>query len=173
MRTFIAILITLSSVAGGAKGAISISNLQLNTSTDSFDISGTFPGVLTFVNPDLSASPGFALQSFIPASSYSFTGSQPLRMGQPPILIGGDIYGDYFLVAFDSPFAAGEEISGSVNASWEGIAFDPSAVDLLHVEWGGPPGAGLLLTTVTIPEPSAFCLFGLATLGLAGYRHKT
>lgn len=168
-----------------AKAELSIENFSLTTNSVSFDISGTFPGTspgylvnsLLFINPDTNQSPGFALGDFWGANFASFTGVQILRSTSGPIATGGDSFGDYFFVAFDTDLSPGESIAGTVSASWASTAFDPSAVDAIDVYWGvsnstsGLAG-GIFIDTLTVPEPSAGLMIGIATICLAAVRKK-
>ena len=152
--------------------AITISGFTMTKNSVTFQISGEFPALvpprssnaLYFTNPVILANPGFALASdFIHASSYSFTGSQPLRSAITPVALGRPSFGDYFYVSFANPLAAGEAIDGTLTASWTSDVIDPSAVTSLNVYWGGGDTVGLvnrgtLLTTTAVPEPGAAIL---------------
>ena len=186
--------ITLAVVAGlvssviypyKASGDIIISNFMLTENSVSFDISGTLPNDLPvteragiiFVNPDIQETPGFALGSGIGASDSEFTGSHSLATSINPVSTGFFEFGDYFSVAFDDDFTIGEEISGSLTASWDVDAFDPTQVQSIDVYWGyggiGTADTGTYLTSVAVPEPSttgAIALSGLAFLARRWWR---
>jgi hypothetical protein len=163
-----AALATLATGKPASCEAISITNFSLTGTSVTFHISGTFPGTtvpprpqgLFFANPNIMASPGFALGDPIRSSSYSFTGSQALSSSVYfPVSTGNPDYGDYFYVAFENDFSIGEAISGTLNANWSSTAFDPSQVTSLDVFWGAgssPPigisNGSILLTTVAVPE---------------------
>jgi hypothetical protein len=95
---------------GSSKVAVTISGFQLIKSELSFDVNGSLPAQMPaslpsgifLVNPNVSASPGFALASFIKSSNDVFTVRQPLRFSLNPIETGGSAWGDYFFIAFDS-----------------------------------------------------------------------
>jgi len=161
-----------------ANADIVISNFSLTENSLFFEISGTFPGLLPagessalyFVNPDVTANPGFALGEFIASTTFSFSGTQPLR-SISPVATGGPDFGDYFYVAFQNDFANGEAISGSLTATWNTTAFDPSQVTTLEVYWGnddssGLVGTGTYLTSVAVPEPSSWCFVALSCIAL-------
>ena len=189
-----AALATLATGKPASCEPISITNFSLTGTSVSFHISGTFPGTtvppfpqaLFFANPNIMASPGFALGNFIHSSSSSFTGSQALS-SYAPVSTGrteSPDFGDYFYVAFENDFSTGEAISGTLNANWSSTAFDPSQVTSLDVFWGAsssPPigisNGSILLTTVAVPEidptgmGSVLALIG-GGLGLLERRRK-
>lgn len=180
----IGLLVSLYMLSGAAKAAISVSNFHLTENSVSFDLSGTLPDVtpasfrdaLYFVNPNVSADPGFALNSFLRSSMSSFTGTQSLRSSLNPIQTGGSKFGDYFFVAFDNSLVAGEEVAGVVNATWNRRAFDLDAVDFLNVQWGTDPrdivGQGVQLDTVLVPEPSSLVMIAIGLAALVGVKHR-
>jgi len=163
---------------------IVISDIFLTENSVSFGISGNLPGplpdldrhALFFVNPDINADPGFALGNFIVASSYSFTGTPPLRDINGVATGFAADEGDYFFVAFNEPLAVGNEVSGFLTATWNVTAFDPSQVTSLDVYWGwngGPINTGTYLTSVSVvPEPSAMTLVAFCVLGCASIRRR-
>ena len=125
---------------------------------------------LFFINSDINASPGFALGSFIPAQTATYSGSQELD-SVFPVGTGGEAFGDYFVVNFQDALAPGEVFSGDFSATWGPfqIAFDPDAFEFLNVQWGTGDalGEGLQLGTVSnVPEPPAVSLLLLGIFGL-------
>jgi hypothetical protein len=155
--------------------AINISHFFLTETSVSFDISGTLPAPflnnLNFVNPTVSANPGFALGSFFKASSYSFVGTSYLAeyplWNAEAIQTGNASWGDYFFVSFRNS----QDLLGTITANWSSVAFNPSQVTSLDVYWSDSgsldPSSitkGTYLTSVQIvPEPST-----TTTLLLAG-----
>jgi hypothetical protein len=95
---------------GSSKAAVTISGFQLIKPELSYDVNGSLPAQMPaslppgifLVNPNVSASPRFALGSFIKSSSNVFTVRQPLRSSPNPIETGGSAFGDYFFIAVDS-----------------------------------------------------------------------
>ena len=149
--------------------AITIANFSLTEESLSFYISGTLPAPLLnglyFVNPDVWASPGFALGSDM-ASSYSFVGtsfnSMPPLWNSGSIGTGNPFFGDYLFVAFQNS----KELSGTITASWSSPAFNLSQVTSLDVYWSDNGSLdpnritnGTYLTSVAVvPEPSTTAL---------------
>lgn len=185
--TFLVIgfLLSLSILSGAAKAAISVSNFNLTENSVSFELSGTLPDVtpgyaphtLSFVNPNVSAAPGFALGSQLGSDTASFTGAQSLRSSPNPIATGGTVFGDYFYVDFDGELVAGEEVAGVVNATWASTAFDPDAVGFLNAQWGTASEVtlegGVQLDTVFVPEPSSLVMIAIGLAALVGVKHRT
>jgi hypothetical protein len=163
-----------------------ISNFSMSSNSVSFDISGNFPNpapqsrptFLFFVNPNVAASPGFALNPFFEASTQSWTGSQSLHLSLS-IATGNPNFGDYFYVPFQQNFTVGEAINGTVQATWTfAPAFDPAVVSSLNLFWGESttlptnpstqPSAitgGTFLTSVVVPEPSTYALLLMTGAG--------
>lgn len=188
MKRFIRLTLALVALLGvslvprPAGAAITISNFALTETSISFIVSGTFPyalprdggNALLFVNPDAGATPGYALGSFVQASSVSAYGSAP-----GTVMTGGDNYGDYLGVWISSPsLTPGNMFYSQIAATWSSPAFDPTEVASLDVYWGydysqttrpGVITGGIYLTTVATPEPSRALLL-LAGLGALALR---
>ena len=138
---------------------VEFSNFNLAVDSVTFNLSGTMPLVqpndsldaLVFVNPDVSAEPGYVLEERS-ASTYSFSGTQALEPFG--IKTGDSRFGDYFFVKFESNLSTGESISGVVQASFSMTVFNPAAVNVLDVYWGSEDGftldTGVLLQTVSL-----------------------
>lgn len=178
-----AAILTFGTCTCEADADIVISDFFLTENSLSFIISGTFPSLLPvdnlnallFVNPDVTADPGFALGNFLSAATFSFSGTQPLRDDEP-VATGTPSFGDYFFVAFENDFTDGEAILGSLTATWSTTAFDPSQLSMLDVYWGnddnnGVVGTGIYLTSVTVPEPSSLCIVALLGSAIMVRRH--
>ncbi|HMP80503.1 MAG TPA: PEP-CTERM sorting domain-containing protein [Pirellulaceae bacterium] len=170
LKTVILFSVGFLTLGSQARSDIVFSDFLITPNSVSFNISGTlpnpapfFPDAFYFCNPDINAYPGFSL-GFVAASSYSFSGVQPLRPGDG--VSGGDAgYGDFFYVAFANNLSVGETVSGHLTASWDSDVFDPSQVTSLDVFWGwngGLANTGTYLASVNvIPEPSSVLLLGL------------
>lgn len=178
------LLLALGQMSASAQ--ISVSNFLLTSNSVSFSLSGTLPNpapqtnpqTLYFVNPNVAASPGFALSTgFFDSSTQSFTGTQALR-SIVPLATGNHEYGDYFYVAFENALAVGETIDGIVSATWSAPAFDPAAVASLNLFWGVNDSlpfdpstqpslitGGTFLTSVVVPEPSTYALLLMTSAG--------
>jgi hypothetical protein len=172
--------------AAQSQAAVVITNLQLTTTSISFDISGTMPtavatnnlGTLFIVNPNLSASPGFALNvvGFSNATSSSFSGTQAMRSVAPPAYLGAPHFGDYAGFSLAADLAANETIIGTFTATWATPQMNPAAVTSLDFYWGtdpfGAPNSGTLLGNVAVPEPSGSALLLCSLAALAGRRRR-
>lgn len=97
----LAVLLAIGFVCRQAQADIIINNYSLTQNSLSFDLPGTlpepislFPDAFYFCNPDITATPGFALNGNIAADSYLFTGTQPLRA--PDGVAGGFLYMEIF-----------------------------------------------------------------------------
>lgn len=129
-------------------------NLTLSSTTFSVEVSGTLPAAypnnalatLYFVNPDPTASPGFAVSDFAGAETRSFLGS-----GQDALcLTGGSAWGDYAMASFSQPLAPGEALSGTLSGTWAGGAvLDVSGVSALNVFWGSDESQGVTAAAIT------------------------
>jgi hypothetical protein len=173
--------------AAQSQAAVVITNLQLTTTSISFDISGTMPtavpadspGFIFITNPSLSASPGFALNAnFTPATSGSFSGTQTLMESREAFL-GESSFGDYMAIGFDSELTANEAIMGTFTAAWATPQINPAAVTSLNFYWGAsasntPPNNGTLLGNFAVgavPEPTGAALL-LTGLAIAAGRRR-
>lgn len=171
--------------AAQSQAAVVITNLQLSTTSISFDISGTMPTAVPslqrdgiFVtNPNIFASPGFALNSsFTVAPSWSFSGSQTLSN----VVLGAPSFGDYAVLNWSSPLAANETIMGTVTATWATPLLNPAAVTSVAIYWGSEndvaaPNTGTLLgnaAVVAVPEPTGAALLVCSLAAVAGRRRR-
>lgn len=179
-----ALLTALGLFSYEVMATITITNFSLTENSVSFDISGTLPDhhpdfyleTFFFVNPGEWTDAAFTLETFLSASSFSFTGSQSL---DPVYALGTgwlEEYGDYFYINFQDDLAGGESVSGNLMALWGKTAFDPTQVASLVVNWGSyyeeSAIYGVYLTSVVVPEPSTFILFGLGSLAVLMVRRR-
>lgn len=170
-----------AAVTAGA--ALVFTHLTLTPTSFSVEISGTLPAAypknslatLYFVNPEASASPGYALQDFAMADAQSILGSgQNSRFGT-----GGSLWGDYAIVNFSRLLAAGETLSGTLSGTWNSAVFDVSKVSSLNVFWGSDEDQGHTAAAITggiplgiqvpvnpAPEPGIPMLAGLGSAGV-------
>lgn len=179
---FLALALGLSLLAAPqAEAAVVITNLQLTTTTMSFDVSGTLPdtpplegeSAILVINPNPLAFPGFELSSTSTfASAASFTGSQTLFTNGA---LSGANTGDYIFFIFRDDLQPGAALAGTFSATWASPLIDPAALPSLDFYWGTdsnnlPIEPGVLLSSVPVPtyvpEPSgaALLLCGLATM---------
>lgn len=176
-----------------AEAAVVITNLQLTTTSISFDVSGTLPALaavpptsaqgIFVVNPVLSASPGFALNTdFLFAISASFTGTQVLRTGPAGgAILGGPGFGDYGVFNFSADLGGGESLAGTFSATWSAPIMNPAAVTSLGFYWGmassvSPVGSGTFLGSAAVnavPESSGAALLAGGLAAAAGRRRRT
>lgn len=173
-----------------AQAQLTVSNFQLTPTSVVFDLSGTTPTTapafaaeaLAFVNPDESASPGFALGDFLPSVTNGFSGTQQLfnDLSASPgsIFTGGPQFGDYFVVLFENPLTIGEAVDGRVIATWDSPAFDPAAISTLELYWGAEDQllltSGVLVDTVVVgvPEPATTTTIWTLLAGIATIRRR-
>lgn len=164
--------------AATCRADFTFTGFELTENSLEFSMSGTLPDELPndfatslfFINSDINASPGFALGSYIPAQTATYSGSQDLD-SVFPVGTGGEAFGDYFVINFQDALTPGEVFSGEFSATWgpNRIAFDPDAFEFLNVQWGTGDalGEGLQLGTISsVPEPSAVSLLLLGAIGL-------
>ena len=193
--TYVAAPILVAAIfllTSNANGQIVVSDFTLTNDSVSFDITGTLFGLapedtvntLYFAN-SVSATPGFVTPVVsTDALSFSWTGSQSVR-DTFPFATGGEIFGDYFYLSFDSPLSVGEAVSGSVASTFAQNTFDPNEIDSVNVIWGvdsdfdgrtfhdGDFLGGTLQTVVAIPEPSSLFVLGTGIAILACKRRNT
>lgn len=164
-----------------ASANLIFSDLQVTDTIFSIDISGTLPNLavsdrrlFVFESNPLNTSPGWVLdaQSFVPASSFGFSGTQ----ASIQFWTGSPSFGDYIFHRFNTDLNIGEAISGTLSGTWTNPAFDPSALGSIDIYWGGTSNAGGSLVgsamTGNVPAPATLVLFGLGLAGLGWSRRK-
>lgn len=180
LATLASTLITFASLASGANGAVTLSNLTLTERSLSFDISGTLPDsspadvkntiwLYTFDTKFITS--GFD-------SSTSKSGANVQRVYKN----NDDTYGQYIGIQFDSNLIPNQSLSGTYSASWGKDVFI-NMPDNLTAAWGSatfinPPsdGSGQVLGSFavnSVPEPSSALLLGLGGLSLVLRRKRT
>ena len=188
MKKLLAILVMVGAYLGNSTyGAISITNFSITSSSLSFNITGSFPSpqpfrgfeFISFVNPNIYASPGYALD-------YSYSSTQSFS-GTPVLTDWSFLYAvtrtrlslDCCLVDLGTNFQQEQTVNGKYDFTWSAAVFDPSAVSSLDVYWGAASldinellNSGIYLTTVILPEPSSLSLLviGGVVLALRGRR---
>lgn len=169
----LAALFVLGLSSAPLHAAITITNLELSKNSLSFTASGTLPeptaanfnlSIISIQNPNVTASPGFALGFQSPVTSFTETFSQTVSTaptsGDINIRTGNGQL-DYAYIIFTANMAPGEIFSGTLTGNWNFDAFDPTAVTTLDFYWGGfvqAPERNLLQAGVpvtVVPECSA------------------
>ncbi|GEM_PF-6673393 len=174
-------LFTLAIGFSSGAYALMIENFSVTDSTVSFDIVGELLGPLPvhgltelhFVNPTF-ATPGFVTPaSFEAPVSHTWTGTQTLD-SVFPLYTGSESAGDFFTVNFATPLAVGEDLTGSVSATFAPGTFAPAEADTLEVYWGVDMGIddGTLQDIIAVPEVTPFSLLAVGLMVLmAGRRY--
>lgn len=142
-KGILALALVLSPISlAGVEPGLRITDFHLGPSELSFNVAGTFPfrpnhaaESFYFTNPLIDTDPGFVRNGVRWATTFSFTGRQRLRPGEP-IGTGVTSYGDYFWVVFEEPFERGEEINGRITARWSTPVFVLSEMSSVNVWWG-------------------------------------
>ncbi len=177
-----AILSVFLAFAGVGHSALTIEDFSLDSSTVSFNISGTVSGpdpevgrmLIYFVNSNLST-PRFVLPVWFESPiSHTWTGTQILNEGYP-LFTGNSAIGDYFGVYFESDLMTEEVVNGSFAATFPPGTFDPTAASSIDVIWGesytGEFSGGVIQDVVTtVPEPSTVTIIALLSCGLVSRR---
>jgi hypothetical protein len=170
---------------GTAGATVIFSNLEIKSSEFSITLSGSLPldappsapSFLIFVNSDQFAEPGFVVRpSFEIVSTSDFSGNQNIFNSS----VGPERFGDYLLFEFEDDFLTGENITGTITASWPIPIFDPKAPNSLNVYWGAGEDlrdptsvfGGIFLGSVSVPEASSTLLLGLGAISALSRRKK-
>ncbi|MDB4300810.1 PEP-CTERM sorting domain-containing protein [bacterium] len=183
VATLAATLITFGSLAGGANAALTITNFDLQSTSISFDISGTIEGpapseglsYLFFVdangNGDYDDAP---FQTPTIAQNIAVNGSTPAVSSM--WIENADITEDRITLHNDSLWNVGDVLSGSFSASWASPIDTAPLTNGMEVRWGRNKGTALQGTlqgtASAVPEPSSALLLGLSTLGVVARRKR-
>ncbi len=163
------------SISQISNAALIVSNFNVNSTSVYFEIAGQLDGPAQPANLSfLDIGNNTSLLNFIPpyyeaASTFSFTGTQPLSM----VAVQGVGHG-FFELTFDSDLSVGESLNGVFSATWLNPVINVSNIpENLNISWGGPLGSGTAQGRFsTVPEPSTLAILSLGIMGLASRRFK-